>query len=150
MRRTILALTVIAFLFPLTASAQQWSAEQQEVWDAEVACLNAGLDDIPARKACIHPEFKGWGVNGAVPVAVNEAELDYYFAHNELKTIRATPLNILVDGDFAVIQLVVHSTSSNDGGPDNSSTVAWTDIMKRDDGKWRWISDHGHRLGDDD
>jgi hypothetical protein len=150
MRFTFITIIAIALILPLTASAQQWSAEQLEVWYAEVACLDAGLDDIPARMACVHPDFVGWGVQGSVPTAVNEAGNHYYYAHNELKVISATPLHILVDGDLAIIQLVVTAVSSKDGGPDVVTTVAWTDIMRKDNGKWRWIADHGHRLGDDD
>ena len=128
-------------------NAQQWSPEQQEVWDAEVACLNAGIDNIPAFKACIHPEFMGWGVQGPVPLGYSEKKFDYYFAHNKWKVVDATPLHILVEGDIAIIQLMVRDVSSLDGGPDEVSWVAWTDIMKKENGVWRWIADHGHGVG---
>jgi hypothetical protein len=152
MRRTLftIATAIIVISVPLAASAQQWSAEQQEVWDAEVACLDAGLDDPSALKACIHPDFMGWGVQRPVPIAQQDRAFDYGVSHNELKVIQATPLHILVEGDLAIIQLVVQAISSTDNGPDETTWVAWTDIMRRDDGKWRWIADHGHRLGDDD
>jgi ketosteroid isomerase-like protein len=52
-----------------------------------------------------------------------------------------------VEGDIAIIQLMVRQMSSLDGGPDEESWVAWTDIMRRDDGEWRWIADHGHVPG---
>ena len=143
----LFAIVCVVVAFPQHVSAQQWSSQQQAVWDAEVACLNAGLNDIPARKACVHPDFMGWGVQKPVPMAFSEREFDYYFDHNDLKVIEAVPLHILVEGDLAVIQLMVREVSSLDGGPDAESWVAWTDIMKRDDGMWRWIADHGHAPG---
>jgi hypothetical protein len=149
MRRTILALLTVAVFSPLAAQAQQWNAEQQEVWDAEVACLNAGIDDIPARKACVHPDFMGWGIQQPVPTGFLEKDFDYYFAHNTLKVTRAVPLHILVEDDLAIIQLIVKVTSSLDGGPDEETWVAWTDIMRKDNGVWRWIADHGHILSND-
>ncbi len=64
-----------------------------------------------------------------------------------MKTQEAVPLHILVEGDLAVIQLMVRQVSSLDRGPDAESWVAWTDIMKRENGVWRWIADHGHIVG---
>jgi hypothetical protein len=128
---------------------QQWSPEQQEVWDAEMACLNSHVDpiDLPARKACVHPDFMGWGVQGPVPLGYSEKAFDYYWTHNTVKSEEARPLHILVEGDIAVIQLMLRTVSSHDGGPDEESWVAWTDIMHRDNGKWSWIADHGHVPG---
>ena len=132
------------------ASAQDWSSEQLEVWNAEVACLNAGVDDIPARKACVHPDFVGWGVQGPVPMGFSEKAFDDYFVHNTLKVVQATPLHIIVEGDIAIVQLMVSIRSSLDGAPDEEEWVAWTDIMRKDDGKWRLIADHGHVPGGSD
>ena len=148
MKKLLTAVALAGWLFAVQqvehVNAQQWSPEQQEVWDAEVACLNAGIDDIPARKACIHPDFMGWGVQSPVPMGYSEQGFDYFFAHNTLKVVRATPLHILVEGNIAIIQLMVRRVSSLDGGPDTTSWVAWTDIMRRENGVWRWIADHGH------
>jgi len=140
-------LFAILLLLPAFAQAQQWTPAQQEVWDAEVRCLNAGIDDIPARKACVHPDFMGWGIQGPVPMGYSERSFDYYYVHNTLKVIEAKPLHILVEGNIAIIQLMVRQVSSLDGAPDQESWVAWTDVMRRDDGVWRWIADHGHVPG---
>ncbi len=134
--------------FPGRLEAQQWTSLQQEVWGAEVACLNSHVDpiDLPARKACMHPDFVGWGVQEPVPSPFGDKELEYAFARAIIKFEEATPLNILVEGDLAVIQLIARTVMSVDGGPDQQTWVAWTDIMKRDNGVWRWIADHGHAL----
>ena len=143
-----LFLIAAAFLIVTPASAQQWSAEQQEVWDAEVACLNSHVDpiDLPVRKACMHPDFVGWAVQEPVPSPFGEKELEYAFARTTIKFEEATPLNILVEGDLAVIQLITRTVLSVDGGPDQEVFTAWTDIMKREGGAWQWIADHGHAL----
>ena len=93
-----------------SAAAQEWSEEQQEVWNAEVACINSHVDPIDweARKACFHPDFIGWGVQDPVPTAFGEKELEYWFGRTVIRLEEMTPLRILVEGDLAVIQLVVH------------------------------------------
>ena len=145
----LFALVCVISASPRKVDAQQWSPQQQEVWDAEVACLNYHLDpiDLQARKACMHPDFMGWGVQQPVPSGFSDTDLEYYFEHNRVKVLRAVPLHILVEGDLAVIQLMVREVSSLDRGPDEESWVAWTDIMKRENGVWRWIADHGHAVG---
>jgi len=149
MHRTVFLALALAFFLRLPAQAQHWNAAQQEVWDAEVACLNAGIDNIPTRKVCVHPDFMGWGIQQPVPTEFLEKDLDHYFDHNTLKVIKAVPLHILIEGDLAIIQLIVKEISSLDGGPDEETWVAWTDIMRRDNGVWRWIADHGHFLRTD-
>ncbi|MGI9629251.1 MAG: hypothetical protein ACR2QM_20680 [Longimicrobiales bacterium] len=143
-----LAVMVVLAATPLGAGAQQWSPEQQEVWEAEVACLESQVEpiDLQARKACMHPDFTGWGVEGPVPSGFPERELEYFYARNTVKDVEAVPLRILVEGDMAVIQLMVRDVSSLDGGADEAVWVAWTDVMWRDNGVWRWIADHGHLL----
>ncbi len=90
----------------------------------------------------------GWGVQSPVPTGFAGNEFDYYMTRTKLNVIEAAPLHILVEGDLAIIQLIVKDITSQDGGPDETTWVAWTDIMRRDNGAWRWIADHGHVLGD--
>ncbi len=148
MNRTTLLILLIFASCPLAVFAQSWTPEQQSVWDAEVACLDAGIDDIAARRACVHPDFVGWGVQQPAPIGYSENEFNNFFARNKVKAIEAIPLHILVEGDLAIIQLIVRDITSPDDGPDKESWTAWTDIMHRENGKWRWIADHGHLLLD--
>ena len=145
---TLAGVALLLATLPSSVEAQEWSAEQLEVWNAEVACINSHVDPIDweARKACMHPDFVGWAVEEPVPSAFGEKELEYVFSHSVIRIEEATPLRILVEGDLAVIQLIVRTVSSLDGGPDEETFVGWTDVMKRDGGKWRWIADHGHRI----
>ncbi|NNF12192.1 MAG: nuclear transport factor 2 family protein [Gemmatimonadetes bacterium] len=145
----ILSLAGAILLLPAMPSpvvAQEWSPQQLEVWNAEVACINSHVDPIDwdARKACMHPDFIGWGVEDPVPTAFDDKELEYLFGRTIIRLEEMTPLRILVEGDLAVIQLVVHTVMSTDGGPDEETWVGWTDVMKREGGTWRWIADHGH------
>ena len=70
----LLALVVVVAAIPQHLNAQEGSPEQQEVWDAEVACLNSHVDpiDLQARKACMHPDFMGWGVQQPVPAGFSD------------------------------------------------------------------------------
>lgn len=143
---TLACAPLLLIVSPPSAAGQEWSEEQLEVWNAEVACINSHVDPIDwdARKACMHPDFSGWGVEEPVPSRFDEEELEYFFGRSVIRLEEMTPLRILVEGDLAVIQLIVHTVMSTDGGPDEESWVGWTDVMKRDNGEWRWIADHGH------
>lgn len=82
--------------------------------------------------------------NAETGLTIYEDELEYLFGRSVIRLEEMTPLRILVEVDLAVIQLIVHTVMSTDGGPDEESWVGWTDIMKRDNGEWRWIADRGH------
>ena len=142
-----------ALAAPASAQVQQWTPEsegwtpaEREVWDALVTCLEAGVHDTTLRRDCLDADYIGFGADGiAVPRRVTDAEWEEQLATMKLKWIEATPLHILVHGELAVIQYVVFAAMSDPDG-DTVRQVAWTDVMRKTDGMWRWITDHGHML----
>jgi hypothetical protein len=143
MRRTFSNVFALALFLPLTAHAQQWSAEQQEVWDALAACTDAQGEEFIA---CFHDDFTGWFFGNGVPLnkADRRAGGIRSFETYEPVWHYLKPLSIDVRGDVAIVLYVGYFVSRNRAtGEETSSTTNWTDIMVRDGGRWLWLADHG-------
>ena len=145
MIRMILAAFTLVLVLPLTARAQTWSAAQQEVWDFELECFNAIVtDDLQVRHACFHNDYVGWSPGAPVPMPYSPERDEWNLARVNAKFAEATPLNILVYGNFAVVHYMVRGTNIREDGSSQTNWTAWTDILLKEDGKWSWIADHGH------
>jgi ketosteroid isomerase-like protein len=147
MRRNVIAILVLAFFLPLTVQAQQWNAEQQEVWDVVEACFDT--QDTEDLMACYHDDFVGWGLGNGVPVnkadkrAINARVLES--SDNVWQHLK--PLSIEVRGDVAIVLYVFSFVERNKAtGEETTGTVNWTDIMVLVDDRWLWLADHGTRV----
>ncbi len=143
MRRTVFAAFALAVFLPLAAQAQQWTTEQQEVWDFEMGC-GEGRD---AFLACYHDDYVAWG-DGSFSVPVNHADQmarqGRRFDTNQTVWSHMKPMAIDVHGNLAVVLLVVTWTSQNHvTGEETTRTERWTDVCVKENGRWYWIADHG-------
>ncbi len=148
MRRLVFATLALAFILPLTAQAQQWNAEQQEVWADHEVCDNA--TEIEAYMACYHEDFVGWSTGVGVPTNTTDVRAfstrgfevwERVWRHNK-------PVNIYVRGDMAIVLYVAFVASRNKAtGEEISSTTNWTDIMVKEGNSWLWIGGHGNSVG---
>ena len=145
---TLVAAVVVALLSAPAAPvpAQQWSAEQQEVWDFEEACWRT--EDVASTLPCFHDDFVGWGNPDGVGVptskADREASFTRSFATEETTWVRLKPLEIHVHGDMAVAIYIATITVKNKAtGEETTATERWTDVCLRENGRWSWIADHG-------
>jgi ketosteroid isomerase-like protein len=148
MPRTIFAVIALAFILPLTVQAQQWNAEQQEVWADHEVCDNA--TEIEAFMACFHEDFIGWDTGVGVPA--NKADFrawrtrgfevwEQVWRHNK-------PVSIYVRGDVAIVLYVAYVVGRNKvTGEETSSTTNYTDIMVKEGASWLWIGGHGTSVG---
>jgi len=70
--------------------------------------------------------------------------LKNYFSATESVMYELEPLNIKILGEVAIVQyknrMVVRTKKS---GEEEYSISKWTDILVREKGEWRLISDHG-------
>ena len=145
----LLALPIV--LQPVRAQVQQWTPENQswtplerEVWNGLVSCIEDIMADWTST-ACLDADYVGFGSDGIpIPKRVSAAEMEAGIAGGKGKWFHATPLHILVSGDLAVIQYFMYSAMEGADGNTEQFRVAWTDVMRKKDGKWLWISDHGH------
>ena len=150
--RTVFAFFAMILLLPVGASAQTWSAEQQEVWQALEGCwahfVNENFD---AALACHHEEFSGWLYGEPVPRDLNnvKALVPYFYETRDTRAYELRPIVIKVHGDVAVIHYFYIEVQEWAGGQEHIEQGRWTDVMLKQDGKWVWIADHGGSTSQD-
>jgi ketosteroid isomerase-like protein len=134
-------------LLPSSAFAQEWTPEQQEVWDFELGCQESKEAWID----CFHEDYVAWAdMSLGVPArkADNVAIGGRSWDDNEQLFVHLTPVEITVKGDFAVALVVYTNTVRNRAtGEVVTTTQAWTDVLIKDGGRWYWIADHGSPVG---
>lgn len=153
MRRLPLWLLVTALLatLPSAVSAGDWSAEQKEVWDAIETCDQAyAAKNSEAFLDCIHDDFSGWLYSEPVPrgKAAFEKVGMYMFKTRDVLATELRPIDIKVYGNFAVIHYFFVNMTKDQDGKESYEQGRWTDVMLKEDGKWRWIADHGGPRGE--
>ena len=128
-----------------TALAQEWSAEQQDVWKAvgnwwELLTNN----DAEGIKALIHKDYAGWGWgdNATEGYAESLRWANHMVPKGKIAYINLKPLDILVMGDVAVIHYYYSKFQSVDG-KETVERGRWTDVWKKEGGKWLLIADSG-------
>ena len=152
MKRIVITAFALAALLPLAAEAQQWTAEQNEIWAWETACWET--QDLDVISACFHEDFVGWG-DASLGVPTNHADRrathERDFAARETLWVHVKPLSIKVYDNIAVV-LYVATTTTKDKATGEISTASqrWTDIAMKTNGTWAWIADHGGPIEDDD
>ena len=145
MRRAFFLLVVFVLSSSVTATAQQWSPEQQEVWEFEKHCWQLGLEkNMEERKACFHEDYVGWYSTDPVPMPYSDTVVIRYVEKDRSVAYNMTPHSIMIHGNVAIIHLSGFTVEPGDDGKDKSVWDHWTDIALKEDGKWSWIADHGH------
>ncbi len=141
----LVAAVVVALLFaPAPVPAQQWSAEQQEVWDFELSCQvskEAVLD-------CFHEDYVAWA-DGSLGVPTNKADqvvlAGRAWDENERVFLHMKPVEINVRGNLAIVLVIYHWTDRNrETGEVITRSMRWTDVCLKENGRWFWIADHGN------
>ncbi|MCH7876508.1 MAG: nuclear transport factor 2 family protein [Gemmatimonadetes bacterium] len=147
-----LATVLFAVAVPSATAAQEWSSEQREVWSFVERCTQAFADgDIEAGNACLHEDFSGFApgddhLRGKRYILAFNAVL----ADQTPEAFALRPLDIQVHGNFAFVHYLYTEAQRDEDGEVEMSTVAWTDLLIKDNGRWYWIGDHGHRVGGSD
>lgn len=151
MTRVGIVVLSVALFLPLAAQAQQWSAEQQEVWEFEKACWEA--EDLEVILGCFHQDYVGWA-DQALSTPLNKADrrvlIGRSYETEDLAWLFLKPLEIKVHGDMAVVLYVATGTNKNkESGEETQFTALWTDVLLKEGGSWAWIADHGSPIEHD-
>ena len=145
MRRTLSLTALLSLLTTMGTAAQQWNADQLEVWDFEQRCWQMGQDqDLEARRDCFHEDYVGWYATDPAPMPYNDAVHGRWLETNRHIAFNMTPHTIMIHGDVAIVHLSGFIVGPGSDGKDVVSWEHWTDIALREDGRWSWIADHGH------
>jgi hypothetical protein len=144
MRRFVFAILALAFVLPLTAQAQQWNAEQQEVWDAVDACWDA--PEVETYMACIHDDFVSWGTGSGVPANKTDVRPSVVRRFEIYEDVWSymKPVSIDVRGDMAIVLYVsTYVQREKATGEETTTTTNWTEVFERNGNRWQLIVDHG-------
>ena len=146
--KRILAMALGGFLLlPAPVQAQEWNAEQMEVWETVMACWTS--TDIDTQFACIHEDFLTWGVGNPVPFkkADSRAHVARWLDTQETTWTYFQPLSIDVRGDMAIVLYVMNWAERNRAtGEETSGIINWTEVFKKEGGRWLLLTDHGTRV----
>jgi ketosteroid isomerase-like protein len=145
----VLLLVALAFVASPAVVAQEWSAEQTEVWTAVQAAWDLALQDDPvAMMATLHPDYTGWSYSEDFPddKASTDKWITYNFTKYKWVLFDLKPAAITVDGDFAIVHYFYSGVYTDLAKEEDDTTKGrWTDIYKKEGGQWLLIGDHGGR-----
>lgn len=146
MKSLKLFLTFFFYVFLcLQTHAQQWTAEQQEVWKTINAQWQADKDGKNWVDEFVHPDCFGW--NNSTPMPSDRTNISRWF-NTYLKISKTiefqiTPATIIVKGNFAVAHYYYVILSENYDKKIEREIGRWTDILIKEGNKWMFIAWQG-------
>lgn len=145
--RSISLVVLVLFMALNCSFAQQWSAEQQEVWSGvEKYWKVSSSGDAQAFLTYFDESYIGWDYDSKVPQskASTGKWIEYMMKRKTNVVYTLTPVAIWVKGDFAFADYFFEEVNKdNDTGKEQARSGKWTDILMKKDGKWVLIGDHG-------
>ena len=143
--KIILVLFICMAVVSNTAFAQKWSAKQQEVWKAvENWWELEKSNDAEAVKALFHKDYVGWDWDNKAPEGHAEALrwASHMIPKGKIAYTNLKPLDILMIGDVAMLHYYYSKRQTVDG-KETVEQGRWTDVWKKEGGKWLLIFDSG-------
>jgi len=152
MKNIFSTITILFVVMLLSGNvfAQQWTAEQQDVWSGVQKYWD--VDNAQTFLTYFDDSYMGWSNQSMVPQSkANTAKwIENDMKNNTPVLHTLTPLTIWVKGDFAYVHYSYSQlTKDNKTGKETPSSGIWTDILMKKDGKWVLIGDHGGRTSSD-
>ena len=142
-----LTLLAVANLF-----AQEWSAQQKEVWkNVEAYWALDAARDTEGFMAYFAPDYLGWSTTDAMP---SSKETVSKFIANDHKTTKVLvyniqPVGIKIHGDIAFVHYYWNEVIKDAEGKQKAISGRWTDILMKQADKWVLIGDHGGQTPED-
>lgn len=131
------------------ASAQTWSADQQEVWKLEEQQWQMAKDkDISWIDKMVHANLSFWDTDQVAPR--NKASLTrwnrYTNSNSTVLEQELSPISMTITGNIAVAQYRYTVARENYKKERETVTGRYTDVLMKDGGRWMFIAWAG---GDD-
>lgn len=136
-------------LVTVSAAAQTWTAEQQELWKLEEQQWQMSKDkDLSWIEKMVHPNIVYWGSDQVAPQ--NKASLlkwNRYSNTNETVLEQELfPISATITGNVAVVHYRYQIARENLKKEREMVTGRYTDVLVKEGGRWLFISWAG---GDD-
>ena len=154
MRNKIILSFLLMFLFAGANQllAQQWSAEQKDVWAGVQKYWEINNNDPLAYFKYFDDSYIGWSYSNEAPGTREDALKSSKYSSTKVKQIYniLTPAKIWVNGDFAYVHYYYTQVSESSDGKTNTEKGRWTDILMKKNGTWMIVGDHGGEIKNDD
>ena len=151
MKKLVLLFSCVILVIGTSAICQEWSAEQKEalgiVEKMDESWANRDLDGY---MSCLHENFIGWFQEDPLPI--DKKSLRHWEEHwlstskilrNEIK-----PVSIKVTDNIAIVNFYGTTVREDENGK-KLVYSKWTNICKKEDGKWLIIGMFGGRVLED-
>ncbi|MGE5797700.1 MAG: YybH family protein [Ignavibacteria bacterium] len=153
MKQLLSMFTVLFAVIILSGSsiAQEWSAEQQDVWKGVQAYWEAGMADDPSTMLTYWDDtYNGWSYNNEAPGSKADAVkyFNYWNKKGKIQYYIIKPAKIWVNGNLAYVHYYYTQVMENSEGKPSTERGRWTDILMKKDGKWILVGDHGGEIKD--
>ena len=141
----VLLVLLLPFLFLTNLEAQQWSAEQKEVWKSVETYNDLSSARDEGFINYFDDSYHGWEYESDAPY--NKETVKKFISHRDpnVKIIvyTITPATIWVNGNFAYVHYYYTMLTEGKDGKREGEKGRWTDILMKKDGKWIMVGDHG-------
>jgi hypothetical protein len=132
-----------------TASAEEWSAEQQEIWKVEQQQWKmSAAEDMSWIDTMLHPDMTFWETGAPMPR--NKASLKHWsrFDADNGSTLEQEvfPISATNTGNIAVVQYNYMVARENYKKERERVTGHYTDVLVKEGGRWLFLTWAG---GDD-
>jgi len=139
-------------LLVLPAQAQEWSAEQLEVWETVTTLWQLEAAEDPAWRDMLHDSFIGWVDESPAP---HDKGTTVRFLDAEAGQLRVVvqdmkPAAIVVVGNTAVAHYFHVSIIEYPDGERETTYGRQTDVLTRTEDGWRYVSWSGDERSDED
>ncbi len=141
--RVLFMLVTAGLIVCTSVSAQEWNAEQSEVWESvERMWDDYSSERLDAAFDAHHPEFVFWNSGNSVPGTKAMADgLDtFWFVSSDYHETSATPLTIQVFDDFAIVNAYVRGFMSEFGADPEWFTMRWHSGWTKEGDTWLCVS----------
>ncbi len=142
-----LVVFLCAFLIESTPlHAKEWTAEQKEIakWFKKYTevSVEGNLKQI---LSYFHTKFSGWDYSQTTQVAPFDKKflqnfMDEFNKKNKMISFEVEPLEIKVEGNFAIIHVNFKEKLKDSDGNEITMSGPWTSALIKQDGKWLFIS----------
>jgi len=147
MKKHFLIFTILFGVIILAGniSAQEWTAEQKEVWAGVEKYWQVNQDNPLEFLNYFDESYFGWNYESESPSTKSDVTKAYSYWTNKGKEQyhTLTPARIWVSGDFAYVHYYYTTVRENSEGKSNTERGRWTDILMKKNGTWMLVGDHG-------
>jgi hypothetical protein len=131
------------------AAAQNWNAEQQEIWNFELQQWKmSAAEDLSWMESMVHPNISYWETGAPMPqdlAALNRWNR-YSAANSATLEQGLTPISIVITGNVAVVNYYYQVAREDHDKTREMVTGHYMDVLIKDGGRWKFIAWAG---GDD-